>query len=254
LTLQRTSTGWRLRGEKHWCSGASLVTHALVTADESGRDGGALVCVPIESNVGTRIELCPPTWTSPAFAATDTRTVAFDLDLDADAVIGRDDWYLRRAGFWWGAVGVAACWAGCAAGVVDHVDDRWPHDPHALAHLGAIDAALEALRAVLTHAAYEIDAVDPDDDAGGAGRMRALRVRHIVDVLVADITSRLPRALGPGPLAHDPDLHIALAEVDLYRRQCHAERDLEQLGTDIARAHITNTETTPCAPSLRTAR
>jgi hypothetical protein len=249
LTLQRSSTGWRLLGEKRWCSGASLVTHALVSADEPRHDGGALVCVPIASLIGSGVELCAPTWSSPAFASIDTRTVAFDVDLDDEAVIGRDDWYLRRAGFWWGAVGVAACWAGSAAGLIERVRDRWPADAHALAHLGAIEAALAAMRAVLLGAAHEIDAAEPDEDArSGAGRMRALRVRHIVDILVADVTSRLERALGPGPFAHDPGLHAELAEVDLYRRQCHAERDLEQLGADVLRSHVPK-EIDACTPS-----
>jgi hypothetical protein len=47
---------------------------------------------------------------------------------------------------------------------------------------------------------------------------------------VSDITTRIARAEGPGPLAHDPDVHLAVIETDLYRRQCHAERDLETLG------------------------
>ena len=55
------------------------------------------------------------------------------------------------------------------------------------------------------------------------------RVRHVVDVLVADITTRAARAVGPAPLAYLPDLHRVLAETDLYRRQCHAERDLAEL-------------------------
>jgi len=31
-------------------------------------------------------------------------------------------------------------------------------------------------------------------------------------------------------------VHVELAEVDLYRRQCHAERDLEVLGRIAARS------------------
>src|SRR6478736_2614660 len=52
----------RLRGTKHWCSGASLVTHALVTA--AGRGSNVLVEVPI-GVPGVVLE--PPTWVSPAF-------------------------------------------------------------------------------------------------------------------------------------------------------------------------------------------
>jgi hypothetical protein len=42
---------------------------------------------------------------------------------------------------------------------------------------------------------------------------------------------RLGRAYGPHPLAFDPDISRRYAEVELYIRQSHAERDLESLGT-----------------------
>ncbi|MCU1502293.1 MAG: hypothetical protein JWM12_1647, partial [Ilumatobacteraceae bacterium] len=68
-----------------------------------------------------------------------------------------------------------------------------------------------------------------------AAHRRALRARHIVDVGVAEITTRVERALGPAPMAQTPEIHRIIAETDLYRRQCHAERDLEQLGNLVRR-------------------
>jgi hypothetical protein len=198
------------------------VTHALVTA--AGRGSNVLVEVPIAVR-GVVLE--PPTWLSPAFAGVDTRTVRFDLDVADCEIVGVEDWYLTRPGFWHGAIGVAACWAGCADGVVRRLAGRWPDDPHARAHLGAIDSGLWTMRAALHVAAAEIDA---DRSAPEHGQRRALRVRHLVDVTVADVLARAARAVGPGPLAHEPDVHVAIAEADLYRRQCHAERDLEILG------------------------
>lgn len=212
----------RLRGSTPWCSGAGLVSHALVTAELDARNALALVAI---GDPGVHLQ--PTDWTSPAFVDTDTRTVDFDVLLDDDAIIGTDGWYLDRPGFWHGAVGVAACWAGCAAGLVGQLQEGWRTDPHATAHLGAIDALLWQMRAALAVAADEIDH-GPSDAA--AAHRRALRVRHLVDVAVAEITDRVPRALGPGPLAMLPGIHRILAETDLYRRQCHAERDLEQLG------------------------
>ena len=84
------------------------------------------------------------------------------------------------------------------------------------------------MAAATTTAAAEIDAAA--DESADDRRRRALRVRHIVDALVADVTTRAVRAVGPAPLAYRPDLHRVLAETDLYRRQCHAERDLADLG------------------------
>ena len=214
--------GLRLIGDKPWCTAATSATHALVTAEHQG--SGALVLVDMQR---AGISLPPPQWISPAFADTDTRTVSFDLIVDDADVIGVDDWYLRRPGFWHGAVGVAACWAGSVAGIVGRIRPQWPANPHAAAHLGAVDAALWSMHALLTEAGREIDAV-PDDAL--YAQQRALRVRHAVDATIDDVLRRVTRALGPGPLAHRPDLHVELSEVDLYRRQCHAERDLEALG------------------------
>ncbi|MCU1396357.1 MAG: hypothetical protein JWM34_4785 [Ilumatobacteraceae bacterium] len=213
----------RLTGTKHWCSGAGVAQRALVTAEQlDGR--GALVLVDLRRD---GIELVASDWVSPAFAGLDTRPVHFDLDIAADDIVGVDDWYVRRSGFWHGAVGVAACWAGCIDGIVERMRSGWRDDPHALGHLGAIDATLWSLHAAVDAAAFEIDAA-PDDAL--AAHVRALRVRHIVDRSVGEMAERLTRALGPGPLAHRPDVHLHLAETELYRRQCHAERDLEVLG------------------------
>ena len=223
-TLTRDGHRFRLSGAKHWCSGASIVSHALLTACFEGSN--ALVLVDMRQG---GVRLSEPTWSSPAFAAVDTRTVAFDdAPIENDAVVGTNDWYLHRPGFWHGAVGVAACWAGSAQGLVDRLRPDWPSDAHAIAHLGAIDAALWAMRAAITTAAAEIDTVA--DESADDRRRRALRVRHVVDTLVADVTTRAVRAVGPAPLAYRPDLHRVLAETDLYRRQCHAERDLAELG------------------------
>lgn len=211
-----------LSGDKPWCTGATSVTHALVTAEH--HDGGALVLVDLRAD---GISLPAPQWTSPAFAVTDTRTVTFGTFVAASDVVGDRDWYLRRPGFWHGAIGVAACWAGSIAGIAERVRPQWPGNAHALTHLGAVDAALWSMHAVITEAGREID-VAPDDSA--EAHRRALRVRHTVDVTIDDIFRRITRAIGPGPLAHRPGLHVELAEVDLYRRQCHAERDLEVLG------------------------
>ena len=58
----------------------------------------------------------------------------------------------------------------------------------------------------------------------------ALIVRHLVENTCADILTRLGRAYGPHLLAFDLDISRRYAEVELYIRQSHAERDLESLG------------------------
>ncbi len=224
LRLERSGERWQLRGSKHWCSGATFVSRALVTAQLD--DGtGALVLIDLDQE---GVRPAAANWESPAMASVDTRSVAFDLEIEADDIVGVDDWYLQRPGFWHGAVGVAACWAGCVDGIVQRLEPVWKQDSHAAAHLGAIDAILWNLRLTLDGAAKEIDC----GSAASADERQqlALRARHIVDVGVGEIITRITRALGPGPLAHTPDLHRHLAETDIYRRQSHAERDLEVLG------------------------
>ena len=76
-------------------------------------------------------------------SGSDTRSVEFT---NARAVpVGDPGAYLTRPGFWHGAIGVAACWLGGARAVAEPLYRR-ASDPHALAHLGAVDAALTLAR------------------------------------------------------------------------------------------------------------
>jgi hypothetical protein len=68
-------------------------------------------------------------------------------------------------------------------------------DPHALAHLGAVDAALAAGEAILMAAAAEVDA-DPLNRKGSA-ELIARRVRAVVETAVDEVINRTARALGP---------------------------------------------------------
>ena len=101
-------------------------------------------------------------------AQSDTRSVQFN---GAQAVsVGRPGEYLSRPGFWHGAIGVSACWLGGARAVADPLYERASADtvdPHTLAHLGAVDAALAAAEAILRAAAAEVDA-DPLNRKGSA--------------------------------------------------------------------------------------
>ncbi len=104
--------------------------------------------------------------------------------------------------------------------------------PHALAHLGAVDIALHTARAALGQAADEIDA-DPGD-LRGEGPLRALRVRALTEAAATDVLARTGRALGAGPLSHDEAHSRAVADLTVYLRQHHAERDLARLGELVA--------------------
>jgi hypothetical protein len=132
-------------------------------------------------------------------------------------------------------VGVAACWYGGARAVgrtlLAAASDR-DVGPHALAHLGAVDIALTTVRTALDRAADEIDA-DPAD-LKGAGRLRALRVRALAEAAATDVMHRVGRALGAGPLCLDEAHSRRVADLTVYVRQHHAERNLAELGELVA--------------------
>ncbi|GAB2909696.1 acyl-CoA dehydrogenase [Rhodococcus aerolatus] len=212
--------GWRLHGTKAWCSGASSSTHALLTARTD--DGPRLLDVGLDHPGVTPV---PGTWPAVGMARSDSGHVAFD-DVPAATVGGPRD-YLDRPGFWHGAAGVAACWLGGAAGVADALL-RPGLTEHGLAHLGAVTAALGSARALLLAAAAEVDA-----DPGGDGRARALAVRAAVEAAAMTALERTGRALGAGPLCADAAHATRVADLTVYLRQSHAERDLATLGTAV---------------------
>ena len=217
-----------LNGVKQWCSAAGLCSRALVTAslDDSADTRRGLFAIAVDDYA---VMPLPSTWSNTGMAGSDTRAVRF---ADAPAVaVGVPGDYLERPGFWYGAIGVAACWLGGARRVAEPLylraaDDA--ADPHTLAHLGAVDAALAAGRSMLEVAAAQIDR-DPLDHNGTA-QLLARRVRAVVERAADEAIVRTGRALGPGPLCQDSDHAQRVADLAVYIRQSHAERDLAELG------------------------
>jgi alkylation response protein AidB-like acyl-CoA dehydrogenase len=224
LTAQRLENGrWRLDGVKQFCSGATFLQAALVTAHDEM--GVLLFDVPLED---PRIRAQPSTWKSAAFADTATVAVEFSgLEVAATQQVGVHDWYLQRVGFWHGAIGPAACWAGGALCLIEAATAFRRKDPHSRAQVGALQSLGWGLHAMLEQSAREIDA-DPEDRMGEA-RVRALKVRHLIERACTEVLDRFGRATGPQLLAHDEQVGRQYAALALYIRQCHAERDLETI-------------------------
>ncbi len=226
LTASKTARGWRLDGTKQYCSGARSCTDVLVTA--AAPDGSRLFAASTRD-----LSPVPGTWPATGMAASDTLNVDF-AGIAAEPV-GSPGAYTGRPGFAHGGAGVAACWYGGARGVGQTLlaaAARRDLGPHALAHLGAVDIALHTARAALEQAAAEIDA-DPDDRQDG-GRRRALRVRALIEATATEVMHRVGRALGAGPLSHDEAHSRRVADLTVYLRQHHAERDLAELGGLVA--------------------
>ncbi|WP_179892227.1 acyl-CoA dehydrogenase [Streptomyces sp. rh34] len=228
LTAVRKGSGWVLNGLKRYGSGAHSCTHALVTAREG--ESRRLFAVRVES------EGCRPvegTWSAVGMAGSDTPDVRF-TDAPA-AAVGEPEAYVRRPGFWHGGIGVAACWYGgaTAASRVLREAAAGRAEPHTDAHLGAVDIQLHAAETLLGQAAREID-TDPHDERGGA-RLRAMRVRAFVESVCREVLDHVGRATGAGPLCHDAAHARTVADLTVYIRQHHAERDLAGLGAFLAR-------------------
>lgn len=223
--------GWALDGLKAYCSGARSCTRALVTA-RSGAAGDERRLFAV-SRCDAGLLPRPESWPADAMAASDT------LDIEFDGVravpVGGPSAYLERPGFQHGGIGVAACWYGGARGVARtlHTAARtYDVGPHALAHLGAVCSSLRALGALLDAAAAEVDA-DPLNHLGGAA-VRSKLVRATAERTCGDVVDRVGRALGAGPLAHDADHARRVADLTVYVRQHHAERDYAALGQQLA--------------------
>ncbi|MCU1761942.1 acyl-CoA dehydrogenase [Pseudomonas sp. 14P_8.1_Bac3] len=213
-----------LNGRKAWCSGAAALSHALLTAwDEQDRQ--QLVAVALDQ---PGVTVTDQGWQAVGMAATGSVEVLFD-GAEAQA-IGHPGDYLRRPGFWQGGIGIAACWYGAAQSLAERLRSHCAHreEPHALAHLGAVDSALHAAATVLRFSASSIDAA-PQEDAEGLAR----RARAVVENSVEQVILHVGHALGAGPYCKDRQFARLIADLPVFLRQSHAERDLAALGKHV---------------------
>jgi len=214
--------GWRLHGVKRSCCGARLVNAALITACVD--EGVMLFDVGMDEHVQPQ----PSDWQTPALAEAEIGAVSLDTVVTGvDSAIGAPDWYLRRPGFWNGAVSPAACWAGGAMSLIDAARDLRPTERQARSQLGAMEAIAWELGAILDQCGREIDE-DPGDISGRA-RVRALMVRHLVERACTEILERFGRATGDHFLAHDALIAKQFAGLNLCIRQSRTDRDLETI-------------------------
>lgn len=214
--------GTTLSGEKAFCTGYGLVQRALVTV--GGEDGRLL---DVDVKPGPALAASAAQWHTEAFRMTNTGAVRFNgLQLEENATIGKPGFYIHRPGFWHGACGPAACWAGGAAGLLAYADASRRGDPHTLAHLAAMHANVWAMQALLRTAGEEIDA-EPHDVH--VAQRRALTLRYLIEQLASDTLRRFARAYGPVPLTMQEQTARRFHEVEIFLRQSHGERDLETL-------------------------
>ncbi|HJH24632.1 MAG TPA: acyl-CoA dehydrogenase [Paenalcaligenes hominis] len=220
------SDGVSIHGTKAWCSGANEVSHALISCwDENNKH--FLVAVDMDQ---PGVIVTTDGWQAVGMGATESVDVIFDY-AEAQQVSSADQ-YIQRPGFLHGAAGIAACWYGAAASIahylIQHVQQR-PDDVHAQAHLGVIDIALAQAASLLRVAAHAID-----HSPTSPCEREVWRARLAVEAAVETVLQRVPRALGAGPLCKQAHLANQMADLPVFLRQSHAERDLAAHGIRIA--------------------
>lgn len=251
LEAKAGDAGVLLDGSKPWCSLAPLLDHAVITA-HTDAGGRAAFAVDLHHPGVTCDE---PAWIARGLQEIPSGTVHFN-QVPAEQ-LGGDGWYFSRPGFAWGGMGVAACWLGGAVAVSrDYRDSlraaagrgREP-DQIAFASLGEIDRILTSALQYLARTAALIDdgglagggqpasanehLQSGGDQRPGAERSpwsEALRVRGTVAAAVERVLALVSRDRGPAPLAFDEPYAKRMADLALYVRQHHAQRDDAQLG------------------------
>jgi alkylation response protein AidB-like acyl-CoA dehydrogenase len=182
-----------LTGVKPWCSLASQLDYALVTAHCAGQR--RLYRVSLRDS---GVTVSPPgRWVARGLRTVTSVAVTFDR-APAEPVRGAG-WYLTRPGFAWGGMGVAACWHGGARGLLAALMRAAAErgDDLTAMHAGLADAAMWASAASLGRAAALIDA---GQAAGEAGQVLGLRVRAVTASAAERAIRQAGHALGPAPL------------------------------------------------------
>ncbi|MDG9924423.1 MULTISPECIES: acyl-CoA dehydrogenase [unclassified Pseudomonas] len=217
--VSRDNRSVRISGSKLWCSGAAVVDHALVTVkDEQQRS--QLVAVTLDQ---PGVSIGNTGWNAVGMAATGSVAVEF-AEAHASCV-GGPDGYLQRPGFWHGGAGIAACWYGAASRLASYLRRGRTDDPHAIAHLGAVDAALAGAASALRECAAWIDC-----NPSASSELATRRVRAQVEGAVEAVQWHVGRALGATPFCRDRRFARLAADLPVFLRQSHGERDLAQLG------------------------
>ncbi|SFH77366.1 acyl-CoA dehydrogenase family protein [Modicisalibacter xianhensis] len=215
----------RLDGVKAWCSGAPMLSHALLTAWDDDQQQ-RLVAISLDQ---PGVTVTNEGWQAVGMAATASVDVHFEAAIGQ--LVGPCNGYLDRPGFWQGGAGIAACWFGGARRLGEVLEERGERggDGHLLAHLGAVDVLLGAASSVLREAAEWIDTY-PREDAWHV----AQRARSMLDTVASDVLGHCSRALGAGAYCRNAAFARMAADLPVFIRQNHAERDLEALGRYLA--------------------
>ena len=211
-------------GAKLWCSGANTAQNALVTAWHGDDVMPQLVAIEL-NQPGVVVEA--ENWKAVGMAGSQSVGVIFK-NVPCQTV-GESGAYLKRPGFWQGGAGVAACWLGGAVGIASTLQQSMQqHSDNSgfkLASLGKVHLAICQTVEILRSAASWIDA-HPVADASSV----ALQARLSAEQCAKVVLDEAGKALGAGPFCLDEKFAKAAADLPVFIRQSHAEKDFAALG------------------------
>lgn len=217
-------------GTKLWCSGALTASQGLLTAWLADSDASQLVAVRLNQS-GVKVDA--DHWKAVGMA--NSLSVKATFDKVACTPVGKPGEYLSRPGFWQGGAGVAACWLGGATGIANSLAESLyqfsaAHGHGAtsafkLAALGKVYLAIAQTTAILQSAAAWID----QHPAADASRV-ALAARLSAEQCAKTVIHEVGQAMGASPFCLDEKFARAAADLPVFIRQSHAEKDFAALG------------------------
>jgi hypothetical protein len=216
----------RLQGVKQWCSGAKTGSHALLTVWHADVKEPLLAWLALAQ---PGVQVSDGAWQ--AVGMNGSASLKVRLDGASACLVGQPGQYLSRPGFWHGGAGVAACWYGgsrlLAKTLYRAVDQsaEGARSPFRLAAAGKVAVLMRGAALLLQDAARWIDE-HPQADASEM----ALRVRLATAQVATDVLEEVGRALGATPFCLDAAFARMAADLPVFIRQSHAERDYAALG------------------------
>ena len=232
-TTTATDGAVLLTGVKQWCSGARGASHALLTVwpgeAQQPADAPQLAWLPIDQ---PGVNVIADAWKAVGMNA----SASLQVQLTGARAwrVGSGGQYLSRPGFWQGGAGVAACWYGgtttLAKTLYRAVSDRPEHSrsPFLLAAAGKVAVQMRAMALMLQNAARWVDA-HPHADASEM----ALGVRLAAAACATEVLEEVAAALGATPFCTDAAFARAAADLPVFIRQSHADRDFAALGQQL---------------------
>jgi hypothetical protein len=226
---QTTDGAVRLQGVKLWCSGAKTGNHALLTVWYPDGQAPQLAWLALAQ---PGVQVVEDQWKAVGMQASASLQVR--LDGATAHLVGEPGQYLSRPGFWQGGAGVAACWYGGTTTLAKTLFRAVAQSPDAsrnpfrLAATGRVAVKMRGMALLLQDAARWIDE-HPQADASEVAR----RVRLAAAQCATDVLEDVAGALGATPFCTDAAFARAAADLPVFIRQSHGDRDYAALGQQL---------------------